>query len=86
MSLLFIVIFSARNPVWKDSIWPLLVLLARPRQQGAMRIGEGRGQGQGQGQGWVDGVGDMKRMAGVRVRLQHSGRGELGFTSGQEAG
>lgn len=89
---LFFVIITARNPVWKDSLWPLLVLLARPRQQGAMRIGEGQGQGlglsqgQGQGQGWGGAVGDMKRIAGVRVRLQRGGRGEWGFTSGQEAG
>lgn len=89
---LFLVIFTARNPVWKDSIWPLLGLLARPRHQGAMRIGEGEGEGQaqrqGQEQGWGNGVGDMKRMmAGVRVRLQRGGRGVWGFTLGkQEAG
>ena len=79
---LFLVIFTARNPVWKDSIWPLLVLLARLQHQGAMRIGEG--EGQGQGQGWGNGVGDMKRMmAELRVRLQRGGTGVWEFTLGR---
>lgn len=53
-----------------------------------MRIGEGQGQGQGQeqGQGWGGRVGDMKRMAGVRVRLQRGGRGGWEFTLGRQEG
>lgn len=71
---LFLVIFTARNPVWKDSFWPL-VLLPRPRQ-GAIRID----QGQGQGQSWGYGLGDMKR----RVRLQRGEIGGWGFTLGRQ--
>lgn len=85
---LFLVIFTARNPVWKDSLWPLC-LWARPRQV-AIRIGQGQsrgqdqGQCQGQGQGWVYGLEDMKRVAGVTVRLQRDGRGGWGFTLGRQ--
>lgn len=71
---LFLVIFTARNPVWKDSFWPL-VLLPRPRQ-GAIRID----QGQGQGQSWGYRLGDMER----RVRLQRGERGGWGFTFGRQ--
>lgn len=65
-----------------------MVLLARPRHQGAMGIGGGEGQSQGQGQGWGNGVGDMKRMmAELRVKLRRGGTGVWGFTFGrQEAG
>lgn len=73
--LLFLVIVTARNPVWKDSLWPL-IFLARPRQ-GAIRIGQGHGHG------WAYALGDMKRIAGVRVRLQRAGRGRWGFTLGR---
>lgn len=47
-------------------------------------IGQGQSQGQGQQgqqvQGWGYGLEDMKRVAGVMVRLQRDGRGGWGFT------
>lgn len=79
---LYLVIFAASNPVWKDSLCPL-VLLPRPRQ-GAIRMSQGQGQAQGQGLGY--GLKDMKRVAGVRVRLQRDGTGEWGFTLGSQEG
>lgn len=41
---------------------------------------------QAQGQGWGYGLEDMKRVAGVRIRLQRDGRGGWGFTLGRQDG